>query len=80
MKFFEVLFFLFINNVLLIQVEELKDLSLGLFCTSTGTAAALRASVIRKTEVLSIVYRGGRPDLAKDILLSVKAATHLIEN
>lgn len=60
------------------QAKEVKALGLGLFGASTGAAAALRASVTREKEVLSIVSRGGRPDLAKDSLPSVKAATLFI--
>ena len=60
------------------QQEGIKDLPLGLFGASTGAAAALKAAVTKEKEVLAIVSRGGRPDLAKDSLFLVKAPTLLI--
>jgi putative phosphoribosyl transferase len=49
----------------------------GLFGASTGAAAALVASV-SLPEVVAIVSRGGRPDLAGDTLGRVTAPTLLI--
>lgn len=57
--------------------KETKDLPLGLFGASTGAAAALCAAATR-TEVEAIVSRGGRPDLAKDVLVKVQAPTLFI--
>ena len=54
------------------------DLSVGLFGASTGAAAALIAAAQRPEVVDAVVSRGGRPDLAKDSLPHVRAATLLI--
>ncbi len=54
-----------------------KKLNLGYFGASTGAAAALMAST-KCPQVKAIVSRGGRPDLAKGYLSSVKAPTLLI--
>lgn len=58
--------------------EELADLPVGLFGASTGAAAALVAAVQRPDVVAAVVSRGGRPDLAGDLLPEVKAPTLLI--
>lgn len=55
-----------------------KELSIGLFGTSTGAVAALVAASKRQTLVDAIVSRGGRPDLASDGLSQVQAPTLLI--
>lgn len=57
--------------------ETTSGLSLGYFGASTGAAAALVAAA-RTPEVDAIVSRGGRPDLAEDVLDQVKAPTLLI--
>jgi pimeloyl-ACP methyl ester carboxylesterase len=51
---------------------------LGLFGASTGTAAALIAATLRPANVLAVVSRGGRPDLADRALQLVRAPTLLI--
>lgn len=51
---------------------------LGLFGASTGAAAALMAAVERSKRVSAVVSRGGRPDLASDVLPQVSAPTLLI--
>lgn len=48
----------------------------GLFGASTGAAAALMAA--SQKDVVAIVSRGGRPDLALEILDMVKAPTLLL--
>ena len=53
-------------------------LRIGYFGASTGAAAALRAAVDQGGTVGAIVSRGGRPDLAQDILSEVEAPTLLI--
>ena len=53
-------------------------LPLGLFGASTGAAAALVAAAHRPAEVRAVVSRGGRPDLAGDLLPRVRAPTLLI--
>ena len=58
--------------------EPLAHLPLGLFGASTGTAACLRAAAVRAHEVRAIVSRGGRPDLAFDVLAAVRSPTLLI--
>jgi putative phosphoribosyl transferase len=57
--------------------DECTDLPIGYFGASTGAAAALIAANATP-KVSAIVSRGGRPDLAKDALPSVKAPTLLI--
>jgi len=57
--------------------EPLRRLPLGFFGASTGAAAALAASC-EWPEVVAVVSRGGRPDLAGPRLPEVKAATLLI--
>lgn len=57
---------------------DTKDLSLGLFGSSTGAAAALRLAALLGPAVHSVVSRGGRPDLAMDLLDQVSAPTLFI--
>lgn len=58
--------------------DRLRDLSMGIFGASTGAAAALIAAARRPDLVRAVVSRGGRPDLAGDILADVDAPTLLI--
>jgi len=53
-------------------------LAMGVFGASTGAAAALLAAAQRPHLVRAVVSRGGRPDLATQILDQVKAPTLLI--
>ncbi len=57
--------------------ERTRDLRIGYFGASTGAAAALVAAAGRD-DIGAIVSRGGRPDLAGDVLPEVKAPTLLI--
>jgi len=57
---------------------EFDYLRAGYFGASTGAAAALVAAAELGTIVGAVVSRSGRPDLAKDALPLVKAATLLI--
>lgn len=57
---------------------QTAELSIGIFGASTGAAAALLAAAQRPHSVRAIVSRGGRPDLATQMLDQVKAATLLI--
>jgi putative phosphoribosyl transferase len=57
---------------------DLKALPLGYFGASTGTAAALLAAAELPDLASGVVSRGGRPDLAGDALMSVRAPTLLI--
>jgi pimeloyl-ACP methyl ester carboxylesterase len=65
---------------LLAAVEWLRSVGLpiGLFGASTGAAAALVAAAERPDEILAVVSRGGRPDLAAAALTRVRAPTLLI--
>ncbi|WP_457592612.1 dienelactone hydrolase family protein [Hydrogenimonas sp.] len=60
------------------QRSDTAELETGYFGASTGSAAALKASVLTRHRIAAIVSRGGRPDLALDILEKVEAATLLI--
>lgn len=58
--------------------DEVRALPLGLFGASTGAAAALVASTFDGANVGAIVSRGGRPDLAGNVLQGVAAPVLLI--
>jgi dienelactone hydrolase len=53
-------------------------LRVGLFGASTGAAAALVAAAGLGSRVSAVVSRGGRPDLAYEVLDQVRAPTLLI--
>ncbi|MGE3819881.1 MAG: dienelactone hydrolase family protein, partial [Isosphaeraceae bacterium] len=55
-----------------------RGLRLGYFGASTGAAAALIAAARRPELAGAIVSRGGRPDLARQVLGDVEAPTLLI--
>ncbi|KUM99626.1 hydrolase [Streptomyces yokosukanensis] len=56
-----------------------RGLPVILFGASTGAAAALRAAAERPDRVLTVVSRGGRPDLAgDDALIAVRAPVLLV--
>lgn len=57
---------------------DLSTLPLGLFGASTGAAAALVAAARHPRRVGAVVSRGGRPDLAGEVLEQVAAPTLLI--
>jgi pimeloyl-ACP methyl ester carboxylesterase len=57
---------------------HLKILKIDYFGASTGAAAALFAAADLGNEICAIVSRGGRPDLALQVLGKVKAPTLLI--
>jgi putative phosphoribosyl transferase len=58
--------------------ESTAALPIGLFGASTGSAAALIAAAARPERVRAVVSRGGRPDLAEEVLPLVQAPTLLI--
>ena len=58
--------------------KKTKGLHLGLFVASTGAAAALAAAAELEDRVEAGVSRGGRPDLAMEVLPWVRAPTLLI--
>jgi putative phosphoribosyl transferase len=57
---------------------NLKDLGVAYFGASTGAASAIRAAVHLKDDIVAVVSRGGRPDLAAEALREVEAPTLLI--
>ncbi len=60
------------------RAPEVREMSIGYFGASTGSAAALVAAAERPERVGAVVSRGGRPDLAADALQRVHAPTLLI--
>jgi putative phosphoribosyl transferase len=60
------------------QQEEMRDLRIGYFGSSTGGAAALVAAARVPQDIGAVVSRGGRPDLAGEALPKVLAPTLLI--
>jgi pimeloyl-ACP methyl ester carboxylesterase len=59
-------------------LKQSSVLDFGYFGASTGAASALKAAAELRTIIHSVVSRGGRPDLAMNILPQVKAPTLLI--
>ncbi|MEV0637507.1 dienelactone hydrolase family protein [Streptomyces sp. NPDC050619] len=57
---------------------DTKGLPVALFGASTGAAAALVAAAERPDRILTVVSRGGRPDLAGDALERVRASVLLV--
>lgn len=55
-----------------------QNLNIGIFGSSTGAAAALRVASKMNKEIGAVVSRGGRPDLAMDLIDSVTAPTLFI--
>jgi dienelactone hydrolase len=62
----------------LIRNKETKNYKIGYFGASTGAAAALMAAAELPNNTWAVVSRGGRPDLAINVLSRVKAPTLLI--
>ncbi|MFC4634602.1 dienelactone hydrolase family protein [Dokdonia ponticola] len=58
--------------------KELTDFPIGYFGASTGAASALKAAAILKEDIVAVVSRGGRPDLAMEALEKVISPTLLI--
>lgn len=58
--------------------KDTKHLSIGLFGASTGAAAALQTAAKIGSDITAVVSRGGRPDLAMDVLGHVTSPTLLI--
>jgi putative phosphoribosyl transferase len=57
---------------------QTKKLAFGYFGASTGAAAALIAAAKLPNEIVAVVSRGGRPDLAGEYLPKVAAPTLLL--
>lgn len=62
----------------IIQNPITENLNIGYFGASTGAAAALVAVEHSNNKVKAIVSRGGRPDLAENVLPKVNTPTLLI--
>jgi dienelactone hydrolase len=62
----------------LLAFPETRALEIGYFGASTGAAAALAGAAIRPQDIGAVVSRGGRPDLAGQLLGLVRAPTLLI--
>lgn len=60
------------------EQPETRGLSIGFFGASTGAAAALVAASELGDRIGAIVSRGGRPDLARDVLARISTPTLLI--
>lgn len=58
--------------------SRLRSLPVALFGSNTGAAASLKAAAQLGDRVQAVISRGGRPDLASDILEDVQAPTLLI--
>lgn len=58
--------------------SETSDYSIGYFGASTGAAAALRGAARPITEIDAVVSRGGRVDMATEVVDSVRAPTLLV--
>ncbi|MFD2248388.1 dienelactone hydrolase family protein [Pontibacter ruber] len=68
-----------INTTYWVQKDKLtRDLNIGFFGASTGAASALGAAAGLGDIVKAVVSRGGRPDLASEVLPDVHAPTLLI--
>jgi len=71
-------------NQLLAIIDWLGDnpatrgLRIGLFGAGTGAAAAMIAAALRPATVHAVVSRGGRPDLADELLAEVQAPTLML--
>jgi len=61
-----------------LKQPALQSLNIGYFGASTGGGAALVAAATVSEKIRAVVSRGGRPDLAGDLLASVQAPTLLI--
>jgi len=58
--------------------QKTENFDFGYFGASTGAASAIKAAAALPELIQSVVSRGGRPDLAMDVVPDVKAATLLI--
>jgi pimeloyl-ACP methyl ester carboxylesterase len=62
----------------LMQNKASKDYPVAYFGASTGAASAMRAAAYFEKNIKAVVSRGGRPDLALNVLQLVTAPTLLI--
>lgn len=61
-----------------LEVDNLKEMPIGYFGSSTGAASALCAGAELGKSVKAIVSRGGRPDLAMHVLQQIEIPTLLL--
>ncbi|KKS92759.1 MAG: hypothetical protein UV68_C0036G0023, partial [Candidatus Collierbacteria bacterium GW2011_GWC2_43_12] len=61
-----------------IEQEKSRGLRIGYFGASTGAAAALSAAAYWGTKIKAVVSRGGRPDLAMEVLDLIESPTLMI--
>jgi len=61
-----------------LEASQPAGIPLGYFGASTGAAAALEAAAHAGERIRAVVSRGGRPDLAAEVLPQVRAATLLL--
>jgi putative phosphoribosyl transferase len=58
---------------------QVRNINIGYFGASTGAASALRGAALLGSDIIkAVVSRGGRPDLAMDVLSNVKSPTLLL--
>lgn len=62
----------------ILEKDKIKEIPIGFFGASTGAASALNAATHLGKNIKAIVSRGGRPDLAINILDKVTCPTLLI--
>lgn len=62
----------------ILKNDKVSRLPIGYFGASTGAAAALVASIQRPETIGAIVSRGGRPDLADNVLPEINSPTLFI--
>ncbi len=62
----------------IMELESLKNLPISYFGASTGAASALRAAAFFGHRVSAVISRGGRPDMAMEVLPFIQAPTLLI--
>jgi len=60
------------------QHEQTATLSLALFGSNIGAAAALKTAADRQQHIAAVISWSGRPELVKDSLAKITAATLLI--
>ncbi len=60
------------------EQPQASGLTIGYFGASTGTASALRAAADLGSAIGAVVSRGGRPDMAEQALIKIKAPVLLI--
>ncbi|WP_340101458.1 dienelactone hydrolase family protein [Salinibaculum salinum] len=58
--------------------DDTRDLNVGYFGSSTGAAAALRGTVRPDNSVDAVVSRGGRVDMAAEVLEEIRVPTLFI--